>query len=310
MKTWSHGMFVVLATLAAPAAADDEVRKPDVSRGETFVAELGSKRGVADNYLVLPSGGELSGQMRFLVAQPVFSDERVRFSDLALFGLGGRWSILPRLEISATVDLLAKQPSYTDEKPWQSVGVGLRTPIANHVAVSLSGAGGHLIDHSGMWTKQALAVQWRKPVMDLVRFDLTATVDSVQLTAPDAPSAVIGEVGVGANVLFRAPRVWGGWVGLGYAIPVIARGSDPTTGMAVDPQPRLDLRVGTALSISQEWDLYAELAVVDRGDLSVPSTRLPIIDGGFDQQQIVLGVVRHFESTRPPRRAPMIIGAR
>jgi hypothetical protein len=34
--------------------------------------------------------------------------------------------------------------------------------------------------------------------------------------------------------------------------------------------------------------------VIDRGD-SNPATRLPILDGGFDQKQIVFGVIRHIE---------------
>jgi len=47
-----------------------------------------------------------------------------------------------------------------------------------------------------------------------------------------------------------------------------------------------------------KWDLFAELAIVDRGDLSNPATRLPVIDGGFDQRQVLFGVTRHLESTK------------
>ena len=46
----------------------------------------------------------------------------------------------------------------------------------------------------------------------------------------------------------------------------------------------------------KNWDLFAEFAIVDRGDMENPATRLPIMDGGFDQQQILLGVTRHFET--------------
>ena len=39
--------------------------------------------------------------------------------------------------------------------------------------------------------------------------------------------------------------------------------------------------------------------MIDRGDLANPATRLPILDGGFDQKQIVFGVVRHIEGKQP-----------
>jgi hypothetical protein len=70
--------------------------------------------------------------------------------------------------------------------------------------------------------------------------------------------------------------------------------------MAIDPQPRVDFHAGTVLAISHEWDLFTSFAVIDRGDLANPATRLPILDGGFDQKQIVFGVTRHID---PPRHA-------
>lgn len=303
MKTWPLSTLVALATLGSAHA-----NEPTLETGEAISSV--SRRGVAQDYLVLPAGGELTGQMRFVMAQPVFSDEKLRFSDLALFGIGGRWSLLSKLELSGHVDLLAKQPSHTDEKPWQSVAIGLRSPLGKRKAIALQGSGGHLVDHSGMWTKQALTVQWRVPIADLLTFDLAATVDGVGLTAPRSTSAFITEVAGTASALFHADGKWGAWVGLGYAVPVIARGSDPTTGLAVDPQPRLDFRVGTVLSLVKEWDLFAEFAVVDRGDLAAPATRLPILDGGFDQQQVIFGVTRHFDVTPKHSRDAMVIGTR
>jgi hypothetical protein len=50
------------------------------------------------------------------------------------------------------------------------------------------------------------------------------------------------------------------------------------------------LRVGD----NRSWDLYAIYSWIDRGEADRPSTMLPIIDGGFDQQQVVLGVQHRF----------------
>lgn len=317
MTTWPLWTLLALVSLDSAARADTDVEPsvmPAVGRAEVLSIQ-GSRRGVTEDYLVLPSGGELTAQMRFITAEPLsaFGEDsaKLRFSDLALFGLSGRWSLLRKLEVAAQVDLLAKQPSHTDEKPWQSVGVALRTPLGQRTALALSGSGGHLIDHAGMWTKQAIALQWRKPIADMLTFDLSGAVDGVGLRAPGSSSAFVAEVAGSASALVHVERVWGAWVGLGYAVPVVARGSDPTTGLAVDPQPRLDFRIGTVWSVVKEWDLYAEFAVVDRGDMADPATRLPMLDGGFDQQQVIFGVTRHIEGKpRRNRDDAMIIGAR
>jgi hypothetical protein len=293
-----HWTLVALVTLGGIAAAETD----DGPRATSDVVMESSHRGVAQDYLVLPSGGELTGQMRFVTSEPIFGDQPMRFSDLALFGLAGRWSLFSKLELSGQVDFLAKQPSFTSEKPWQSVGFGLRSPIGRRVALAISGAGGHLIDHAGMWTSESLTLQWRKPIAEVLTFDVAGGVNGVALTAPRSTSAFLTELSVTASALFREPSGhWGSWIGIGYAIPVSARGEDPTTGLAIDPQPRLDFKIGTVLSLVREWDLFAEFAIVDRGDLSDATTRLPVLDGGFDQHQVVLGVTRHVTGPRHRR---------
>jgi len=292
--TWT---LAALAILGGSARADEDARPAveaiDVSR---------SHRGVAQDYLVAPAGGELTGQMRFLMTEPSLGGEAMKFSDLALFGIGGRWSLFSKLELSLEASFLAKQPSFTDEKPWQSVGGAVRSPIGKRAALQISAAGGHLIGHEGMWTKEALLVEWRKPIAEMMQFDIAGGVDGVSLSAPAAPSAFITEVALATSALFREPTGhWGAWVGIGYAVPVAFRGQDPTTGTSVDPQPRLDFRIGTVLSLVDKWDVFAEFAVVDRGDMENPATRLPILDGGFDQKQVILGVTRHIEGKRRSR---------
>lgn len=293
--------LLALAGLGANAHADDGSPAVDEGVGVSLTA-ASSRRGVAQDYLVAPRGGELTGTMKFLMSRPMLGDQELRFSDLALFGLAGRWALFSKLEVSAHVELLPKQPSFTDEKPWQSVGGAIRSPLGRRAALAISGAGGHLIGHEGMWTREALTLQWRKPIARVMTFDIAGGIDALSLSAPRAPSAFISEVAVSTSALFREPTGhWGAWVGIGYAVPVASRGEDPTTGVAVDPQPRLDFRIGTVLSLVKEWDLYVDYAIVDRGDLENAATRLPILDGGFDQHQVTFGVTRHIES-KPRRR--------
>jgi hypothetical protein len=305
--------IAALGALGGTAVAGDldETRAVAGSMSDAITLEHGSNRGVSQNYLVMPDGGELSGQMRFVMSEPALGAEPLRFSDLGLFDLSGRWSLLSKLEVSGSVTLVPKQPSYTTEHPWQSAGLGLRSPLGNKVALSLTGGGGHLLDHGGMWTREALSIEWRKPIMELLDFGITGGVDGISLSAPHEKSAVITELAIGTSALFREPTGhWGAWVGIAYALPVFSQGADPTTGMTVDPQARLDFRIGSVLSVNRQWDLYAELAVIDRGDLSNPATRLPILDGGFDQRQIVMGVTRHLEATtKRPMRGDLALQA-
>src|SRR5688500_5456713 len=144
--------------------------------------------------------------MRSLTSEPMpGSRGELTLTDLALFGIGGRWSIFSKLELSLEANFLAKQPSFTDEKPWQSIGGAIRSPIGRRAALQISAAGGHLIGHEGMWTKEALILQWRKPIADVLQFDIAGGVDGVSLSAPDAPSAFITEVALMTSALFREP---------------------------------------------------------------------------------------------------------
>src|ERR1700733_2228597 len=249
-----------------------------------------SHRGVAENYLVMPTGGELTGEMKFLTADAAMDGKPLEFTDVALFGLSGRWALFDKLEVSGAVDFLAKQPSYTDEAIWQSAQLGLRTALGKHVALAAAGGVGELIDHNGLWSRESLMLEWKKQVdREWLAFDIQAGLDGLQLNAPQTSAhAFFTEAGVQTSALFHEPTGhWGGWVGIAYAVPIYKMGEDPTTNVAIDPQPRVDFHLGTVLSIVQEWDLFVDFSVIDRGDASNPATQLPILDGGFDQKPIV-----------------------
>src|SRR6516225_7828775 len=119
--------WTLAATLALGGSAEADSLKADAAdaAAET-VTVSGSARGVAQDYLVMPEGGEVTGQMKFIMSDPVLANRGLKFTDLALFGITGRWSLFEKLELAGSADFLPKQPSYTDEKPWQSVSFALR----------------------------------------------------------------------------------------------------------------------------------------------------------------------------------------
>jgi hypothetical protein len=46
------------------------------------------------------------------------------------------------------------------------------------------------------------------------------------------------------------------------------------------------------------WDVFAKVVIIDRGELGMSATQLPILDGGFDQHQLVLGLTYHPSTTK------------
>jgi hypothetical protein len=293
--------LAALGSLGGAALADTG-RSPSADLAAESVGVERSHRGVAQDYLVLPHGGELTAQMRFITSDAMLDGNALRFTDLALFGLSGRWSLFTKLELAASVELLPKQPSFSDEKPWQSVGFSLRSPLGRHVALAIGGGGGHLLAHQGRWTAESATLEWKKPIHDeFLAFDLQGGVSGLGLSSPDTTTstAYLTEVSLRTTALFHEPKGhWGAWLGIGYAVPVQKSGRDPTTELPIDPQPRLDFHVGTVLSLVQSWDIYVDFAVLDRGDQDNPATRLPILDGGFDQKQLIFGVTRHIDSRK------------
>jgi len=77
----------------------------------------------------------------------------------------------------------------------------------------------------------------------------------------------------------------GGCVGADHRIPV-AHGDAGDPAGAVDRQVRLGLELGGVV-----------------GDIDDPSTTVPVLDGGFDPLQIVLGAARRFDLASPAERA-------
>ncbi|HEY3805853.1 MAG TPA: hypothetical protein VGL61_24765 [Kofleriaceae bacterium] len=88
------------------------------------------------------------------------------------------------------------------------------------------------------------------------------------------------------------PPETGTAVNQGETIPAYHHGHDPVSEMPLDPQPRLDVDFGTSVQLNDDWYLSADLTIMDRGDLANPATRLPVLDGGFDQIQIMVEITR------------------
>ncbi len=249
---------------------------------------------------------ELGGDMVFITSdQRVDASGRLHeplaFTDVGLLRLRARRSFSDWFELYAATSVLAKQPTAWDEAIWQGARGGARLAFADHFAFRLGAAGGRLFETRGHYWQAEPELQLKADVDQLLRFELgLGSTTTVMNASTNAAALWLSEVNSHAEMQFGSTS-GAFWVGLDYAVPIAsgpnASAPDETSGRFLEPPVRLGLQVGGVLSVSEAgWDAFAVYNVVDRGELDRPETTLPILDGGFDQTQIILGVQHRFDS--------------
>jgi hypothetical protein len=303
--------YLWLLAIAIPqlAHADVEDVKPAIAgadMAETAVVD-GSTRSVAEEFMVLPEGFDVGAHVRTITADDGLGIGKLKLTDVALFDVSASWAIANHFELDASGTLLAKQPSTTDEAVLQSGSLALHRELPHRLAIALGGSASTLVNMHGAAFGGSATLAHKHRLNEIVTFGLSLGADGVTIRPAnseaiatrggvmDATPPWLVEVGGHASVLARVPDgVFGCWVDVGYAVPVAHGGLDPVSAMPLDPQPRFDITLGTAVQLADQWDLSFTLAVLDRGDAANPATELPILDDGFDQIQLMLGVSRRF----------------
>ncbi len=266
----------------------------------------GSKR------IVLPSQDvEVGGEMVFITADErldAFGDQRneIRYTDVGLLRLRGRRSFNDWLEIYAGTSLLAKQPADWNEAIWQGAQVGARMVFTDGLAAKLGGGGGPLFEERGHFWQLTPELQFKYNADHLLRFDLGLGSNTLVIDArADTETFWLEELVSHAETQF-GDHHGAFWVRLDYAVPLASgpgsTAPDAATGRFLDPQVRLSMQAGGVLTIRSGWDAFLAYTFVDRGELDRPETMLPILDEGFDQSQIMLGVQHRFEVDTCKRR--------
>ena len=297
--------LVILAT--APARAQQQ----DAVAGRAMIETSGgaSVRSYAMDWLVSPlSELELGASLRFLTApESPFGDEdeELRFTDVGLFRAGARWSFARRFELAGGLDLLAKQPSVLDEPVLQGGDLGLRFGLAEDWALWARGAGGPLLSDLGGWGEVAAGVQARTSLHETIRAQASLGGAATRLfMGEDSGRPWFTEVAGHGELLMRTPRgEMAGWLGVDYRVPVVHGDGN----LEIDPQVRLSFHTGLMLGYVGNWDLFTMLTFVDRGDLEDPATIVPVLDGGFDQTQIIFGAARHIDLMADKEKEDLIL---
>lgn len=251
-------------------------------------ADEGSVRTRATERLVREAGWEVGASLNFVTSKPSLGGEALEFTDLMLLRVHVLVSI-GDAELYGGVDILPKQPSYADELVWQGASFGARYRVADRWAVWSRGEVGPMIDSAGYWAGGAGAVQHKRPLQDVLFWE-SALGWSYVHTIPDTGSAAwVVEVTSATGIAIREPGGrFSSWLMFGYDFPV--------ADARLDSQPRVSLRLGGLIGLSKTVDLFTEWSILDRGDLEDPATTLPILNGGFDQRQLVFGFMRRFDA--------------
>jgi hypothetical protein len=295
--------WVVLSTLLvlpALAHADQPAVSEEATRtGRTIdgVSLSGSTRGKAQDWMIMPSGtATAGGTLAFVTAERGMGDT-LKFTDVVMTSVNARVAFRHRFELAAGATFLPKQPSFTDELLWQSASLGARVGFGDRYAAFVTGAGGVLLDDRGMWAGADVGLQARKSLHRTLLVEGTFGGSGTSLFEDQRDQAAwLTEVVTGGELIFRDPfGTVAGWVGTEFRFPVAHDSMMSNTGEpAYDPQTRVNFYLGGTLSYIDNWDIYAQYAFIDRGDAIDPRTTLPILAGGFDQQQIVIGVTHVF----------------
>lgn len=268
------------------------------STGDVISLSSGSMRGVAEEFLVLPDGADVGGRLRTITSEGGLGPGKLAVTDLALFDANVQWAFAPHYELDATVTAMPKQPSMTHEHIFQGASLAVRRDVAHQTAIAVSASAAPLAGLHGEAFGGAAFLTHKHRLNEIVTFSLAGGASSTVLHPAGATALpYLIEAAAHASVLCRIPNgVWGGWLGVSYAVPAYHHGVDPISGMALAPQPRLDIDLGNAVQLAEHWDLTIDLSIIDRGELARPETRLPVIDGGFDQIQIMVGISRRVPS--------------
>ena len=288
------GVIALVALSAAPVLAQEEAYPESIN-----IAASVDGRSVLVDWIPMAEGGAtLGGALRFLTAEGGLGDGPLRFTDVLLVDVDGRRAVGSRGEVFGGLTLLPKQPSQTGEVVWQGVRLGGRVGFAERYALALQAQVGPTLAHTGNWLMADAAVEGRKTLHATLRLQgsLGASATALRLGEGGASGLGFGEIVADGTLLFRAPRGEAAlWVGTQLRFPVGTFGASSFPPGRLDPQTRVNFRLGGVLAYIDGWDILAEFSVTDRGELREPSTTLPILDGGFDQTTLTLGLTRRWQ---------------
>jgi hypothetical protein len=255
---------------------------------------------MANDWIIPPRGWVLGSALSYETSRGGLGDHGLAFTDVVFLRLTARGVVKGRAELYGGIDLLPKQPSFTDELVFQGAHAGVLVRLPHSLALDARIDEGALMEKTGLYGGARIGLVGRRIIHEILAYQGEVGASWTPLRFDQGDRAWLAELTTTGSIVFRAPEgSAAAWVGFGFAFPLAHKGTIPDVG-ALDPQVRSDVRFGAVVSLIKQWDVYAEYAILDRGDYTAARTMLPILDGGFDQQQLTFGIVRHFAQDKAP----------
>jgi hypothetical protein len=297
-------LLVIAVLLLATRTVHAQYNVPSQASSDSRVQIAGESEDdqqIATSPKKLAPGFELGASLDFLTTgDRTLGDQRVEFTDVVFFRVHGLIPIGKHAELFAGIDLLPKQPSFTDEHRWQGSLLGARMRVSKTLSAYVRGQLGPNLDHDGFWAIGEAAVQYKRHLAERVLFwESTVGGSYTQLMFDEQDTRFWqAEMLAQTGIAIRDRRgFFATWLMFGFHFPLLSR---PTTempdaqGRALDPQVRVGMSFGGLIGVTRSLDLFVEASILDRGDLEEPATTLPILSGGFDQQRILFGFNKRF----------------
>jgi hypothetical protein len=314
MTNYAFRLPAALLLLTLPLAANaQEIAEPavepdrtleDAGRVQTVSLSGAGVDAYARESIVGTKGStQLGAGFAFQTSRAGLEGSPVYFTDVAMLRPYLRISVHDDVEIAAEADILAKQ-TQGENSVVQSGSMSMIYGIASHYALYASGSSGKLYNRRGNLLSGSAGLMARKKIEDFLLFegDFSGGVTELSSESLGHRAKVdIADVSVGGKIVGMTPGNFkygaGGWIGARFSFPVSQRGDLDTMSMSssasMDVKPSLDVTLGGVVRM-REWDLWMSYSILDRGDASAPETTLPILNGGFDQNQTTIGVTRRF----------------
>jgi hypothetical protein len=299
-------VMAILVGATAPAAAQYNVPSQATGDSSRMVLAMDEQQQViATEGPKTELGYEFGASLDFLTRDRAPGEKALKFTDVVLFRVHGLLAIGRQGELFAGVDLLAKQPSYTNELVWQGGLLGARYGFTPKLSAYVRTQGGPNLARDGYWGMGEVAVQSKLAIAEKVLFwDSTLGGTYTQLY-PDEPvtkrfwqAELLAETGLAIR---ERKGFFAMWLTFSFHFPLVGRperdAPDPDRG-ALDPQTRVGVSLGILAGVTKSLDFFLEVSTRDRGDLEDPQTTLPILSGGFDQGRILFGFNKRFGTRR------------
>ncbi len=294
-------------------AAADQAEPPMAMMAESVSIARGTPRALLADQAVIPGYWHLGTSLSFAAPSGVPSDSGLNIPSTTRLAIDGRFSLGKSFELAGGSSLPPKQSEITDDPPLFGGYLMGRYAINRRQALYVRTEAERLMQLSGprddgLWAEAAAGWDGRS-FMDkhkLVSFAWNLGVGGGRALATDAEQApwlTEAIAGIGMQFAFqgRGGPGMGFTMGSDFRFPILSGGDAYWAPGApqINPQTRVDLHVSLFVSLSTGWDITATLARRDRGEIDTPETILPVLGGGYDQQQILLGF--SYSAVRRPK---------